>query len=340
MKQNSNENSSAKRFSFMESNWSLKQARWKPSSHPINQSVQDWFHFCDMLGEMHMTPAMSKDRSELISPAFYDGELYRKNVNVSGWGFLALDVDTPADDPYYLTMESMAAFLQQQDWNHVVYNSPSSQPHHHKFRVLIETREIARTEIAATKASFDQMIPFGDRSCKDLCRAYYRPGIYPDAHAGFFYKHDGIPLDVDWMIRTFSSPNVISKMLSHQQVEDRMQHMQRELAKRKCRFNLDDMITDNMRREFITACEGGRLFRLMVSIAKRALWFGYPITAQDIESLSLTFDVTATGKDRPNTLHEAANALAFAVSTHNTEKAQVAYIANLNKSKKERTRYV
>jgi hypothetical protein len=184
------------------------------------------------------------------------------------------------------------------------------------------------------------MIPFGDRSCKDLCRAYYRPGIYPDAHAGFFYKHDGIPLDLDWMIRTFSAPNVISKMLPPQQVEDHIQHMQRELAKRKCRFNLEDMITDNMRREFIMAAEGGRLFRLMVSIAKRALWFGYPISAQDIQTLSLDFDAGATGKNRHNTLHEATNALAFAVSTHNTEKAQVAYIANLNKSKKERTRYV
>lgn len=174
------------KFSYMTSFYSKKVQRYVPSPEITPMTAKDWTEFSKQLQALQDIEYDRKDLAPLISPAFYDEVLRRKNENVCGWSFLALDFDNGRE----LTFDDATQWIESLGYTYIAYTTASSKPHWHKFRIFIPfSRDVNPEEMDTVwKGAFEYFGRLTDPVCKDKSRGYYVPGTYPGAYKDFEYS--------------------------------------------------------------------------------------------------------------------------------------------------------
>lgn len=278
--------------------------------------------FSDLLYKLHQRPS-TKEKAPLISPAVYKPNTTRANDNVRYWGgWAALDID----DKLGVEGEDIYEFVRNRygSWCYTLYSTASSRHSYPKFRLVFPTkRRVKAKELRhfwfTLNTEFDSL---GDKQVKDFSRMYYVPANYVGAF-NFFDTNSGNALCPDRLMRQhpYVEPNPQSFL-------DRLPEEMREqvIEHRKAQLNNTDIRWNDYRdcpffpkrlaAEYVTITDTGwyhHLYRMMVSIATKAIQKGYPITAKEIETLIRQFDIDHGNwySKRP-ILKEANRALEFA----------------------------
>lgn len=273
-------------------------------------NFSSWESFVELLSGLHKQPGYKPERGEfsdrtspLISPAIYKKGTTRKNVNVTAWaGWAALDIDNFSDDNPF--PDALKAFA---EYDHVCYNSASSRNDNPKCRIILRlTEHVPANKIRhlwfALNREFNEL---GDPQTKDLSRLYYVPADYPGAYS-FFHVHSGERiLDpnklmrkhadfIDQPIQSLSAvlPEELQKKLNDYRLSNSIDH---DLVNkihwtsyRNCPFVNQNAVARYMT---LTSDWYHELYKIMVSIASRALKRGYPINATQIAQLAREIDI-------------------------------------------------
>lgn len=255
----------------------------------------DWEIFVDLLYKLSEITRSGKKDAELISPAVYKAGTTRANKNVECWGkWAAVDVDDYEGELNGI-LDRINCF------NTVIYSTASSKPEHPKFRIVfdlnrpVEAEEVRHFWFALNKHLGD----LGDPQTKDSSRMYYIPAKYADAY-NFFERTHGVPIDVDELKAKYEfvdkkgkdfldqlAPELQQKVLEHRQ--GKMTNTNFSWSSyRDCPF-----FPRKLAAEYRTINNTGwylTMYRIMVSIALKAINRGYPITSKEISELCREFD--------------------------------------------------
>jgi len=260
-----------------------------------------------------------KDGSPLITPSSFQQGTTRANRNVTQWnGWAALDVDD-YDGSFEETIEKFKKNY------FICYSSASSTKEKPKFRVILPlTSSVPAEKIRhfwyALNHEFGSV---GDAQTKDLSRMYYVPAQYPNAY-NFIFTNKAPLLDPVELMERHSFVNGFKSTF-----EDRMpEHIREKIAEyRKEQLTKTDIVWTNYHDcpfvnkqlviEYRTITDTGwyaKMYKIMTSIAMRALRAKYPITPDEIASLCKEIDAETGGwyKNRPMTL-EAARAIDYSL---------------------------
>lgn len=290
-------------------------------------TFESWERFVEFLKKLSTKPGYKPKKGEktdkkpspLITPAIYRPDTTRANTNVLAWaGWCAMDIDDYDCKPD----EILQRF---KDYAFVCYNTASSRKEHPKFRMLFPlTRHLEADEIRhfwfSLNRKFDET---ADGQCKDLSRMYYIPAQYPEAY-NFFFVNEGKDMNPDVLMNEFKEFR--SKKSLKDTLPEAMKKRFAEFAKAKLR-NRDYSWTgwkdcpffkDELFYEYATINETGwyaKMYSMMVSVATKAIYHGYPITPEEIATLMHEVDNANGGwyKNRPIEL-EAARAIDFALN--------------------------
>jgi len=260
-----------------------------------------------------------KDGSPLITPSSFQQGTTRANRNVTQWnGWAALDVDD-YDGSFEETIEKFKKNY------FICYSSASSTKEKPKFRVILPlTSSVPAEKIRhfwyALNHEFGSV---GDAQTKDLSRMYYVPAQYPNAY-NFIFTNKAPLLDPVELMERHSFVNGFKSTF-----EDRMpEHIREKIAEykkdkltninvhwssyRDCPFVNKQLVS-----EYRTITDTGwyaKMYKIMTSIAMRALRAKYPITPDQIARLCKEIDSETGGwyKNRPMTL-EAARAIDYSM---------------------------
>lgn len=260
-----------------------------------------------------------KDGSPLITPSSFEANTTRANRNVVQWnGWAALDVDD-----YEGTFEETVSKFKSNYF--ICYSSASSTKEKPKFRIILPlTKSVPADKIRhfwhALNHEFGSV---GDAQTKDLSRMYYVPAQYPNAF-NFIFTHKAKLLDpTDLMERHPFSEGFRNSF--HDKMPDHIKQKIMEYRKDRLTnvsikwtsYHDCPFVNKQLVMEYRTIHAGGwyhTMFRIMVSIATKALRAKYPIGPDDIAKLCREID-NETGcwyKDRPLTL-EASRAIDFSM---------------------------
>lgn len=283
-----------------------------------------WDSFEKMLFTMSLEKGKKggDDSSPLISPAIFRKDTTRANDNVLSWAkWCCIDVDG-----FEGTMEEVLEPLK--DYYYVCYSTASSTEDKPKFRVVFPlTDAVPASRIKHFWHSINSLVlGVVDAQTKDLCRMFYIPAQYPNAH-NFIFKNEG----------TFINPFELMNQFPYHGTSRRQKFIEtlpKELQKEVINYRknqLDNIVTwksykdckffpQDLGREYIANAgvpNGGnffRLYRIMVYIAGSAIKNNYPISANEIVELcrELDNDCGAIYKNR-NMESEAEHALSFAL---------------------------
>jgi hypothetical protein len=260
-----------------------------------------------------------KDGSPLITPSSFQQGTTRANRNVTQWnGWAALDVDD-YDGSFEETIEKFKKNY------FICYSSASSTKEKPKFRVILPlTSSVPAEKIRhfwyALNHEFGSV---GDAQTKDLSRMYYVPAQYPNAY-NFIFTNKAPLLDPVELMERHPFVNGFKSTF-----EDRMpEHIREKIAEyRKEQLTKTDIVWTNYHDcpfvnkqlviEYRTITDTGwyaKMYKIMTSIAMRALRAKYPITPDEIASLCKEIDAETGGwyKNRPMTL-EAARAIDYSM---------------------------
>ena len=278
----------------------------------------DWEIFVDLLYKLSEIPRSGKKDAQLISPAVYKAGTTRANKNVDCWGkWAAVDVDD-----YEGNMNAILNRLN--GLNAVIYSTASSKRESPKFRIVfdlnrpVEADEVRHFWFALNK----ELGELGDPQTKDSSRMYYIPAKYDGAY-NFFQRTRGVALDVDELKAKYEyvdkkgkdfldqlAPELQQKVLEHRQ--GKMTNTNFSWSSyRDCPF-----FPRKLAAEYRTINNTGwylTMYRIMVSIALKAINRGYPITSKEISELCREFDKDTGGwyANRPFEL-EANSAIRYA----------------------------
>lgn len=258
--------------------------------------------------------------SPLISPAVYLEEgATRSNENVTYWGgWACLDVDD-----YTAPLEEVFSGFMR--YRHICYSTASSRPDKPKFRVVIPlTRYVDASEIRAFWYAFNRELgEYGDGQTKDLSRMYYVPAQYPEASNFIFTHHNGPDMDPDSVMRLHPipagtgmnrlydlHPDLLKNALS--QLKGGLKRDITWTSYRDCPF----VSREGVRRyALLTSGWYTGLYKLMISIAMRAVKRGYDLTPYELETLAREIDADNGGWYGSRALQkESVNALEFALT--------------------------
>lgn len=287
----------------------------------------EWDRFVEFLEALSQEPGYKPAKGEtgvkgspLISPAvFTKGEL-RRNVNVLYWGgWAAIDIDEYDGKKPSQIVESFA------DYENVIYSTASSTRKKPKFRVVLQLAEnVPATKIRhfwyALNKEFNSL---ADPQTKDLARMFYIPGQYPAA-LNFFLKNKGKVLDPTELMEKHNDYSVqrhgfgasmsdeMQKRIGDYRLSQMGNTQYRWSGYRNCKFVSQKLVDEY---KCITGTGWySTMYRIMTSIASRAIYAKYPITPSEIADLCREID-NETGswyKGRPIEV-EAARAISFAL---------------------------
>jgi hypothetical protein len=291
-----------------------------------------WESFVDLLEKLSGQPGYKPKKGErpkfaspLISPAIFDPGATRSNASVSHWaGWAALDIDDWTPEGLEHLNENLRHIT------HVRYSTSSSTEYKPKFRLVFRLdsyveRDSIRAVWYALNKEFSEL---GDPQTKDLSRMFYVPAVYPNAY-NFFDRHDlgsqgaiivsellrRHPLPVHYSRNSFMDklPEHIQKKMTEYKKTKLNNTNIRWTSFRDCPFVNSDLVT-----EYATAQSNWyhKMYKILVSIASRAISRGYPITPDEISALARQIDDSTGGwyKNRPLEL-EAARAIEFSLRT-------------------------
>jgi hypothetical protein len=301
--------------------YSAKAQKWVPAAHLVsNRESTDWNAFVvEMIG-MWEAPQEEKAKADLVSPAFYGGNQYRKDENVLGWDMLFLDVDN--DDPSkYLSHAGMMEFLGAFGLNFLIYNSPSSTVDAERYRVVIPlSRTVDADEVKPLwKAMWQFTGGLGDPACKDRSRAYYVPGQYQGCDSPFIEGEvNGKPLDVDWLIGAYPPPAPVVPQAA--QETEGMDGFRDKLVKASVKayhrgiFD-SNLVTKTILEDYTSNKAGSYhlgMYTALCRIAGRAKTMGYPLTEAELFQIAREIDFYDGGFYSDEKLRaEAKDAMAY-----------------------------
>ncbi len=292
------------KYSFMESFFHQKAERWIPSANVNNEENINWHSFAVELEELSKVVYESKSTAPLISPAYYDGLVYRKNENVSGWSFLALDFDSGEQ-----TFDKIKHNMTTSDLNFVMYSTASNKITHNKFRLFMElNRNVMPCHMDAVwYAAFILFDGTSDAQCKDKSRGYYVPGNYPGAYSQFAYHSTGRAADVDILMQTYPMPKPVVPTFKPFVKAGRTYSWS---SIDNCPF-----VKAMWMNEYITRSGPGHyiaLYKFMCRVAGKAKELGYAINEMELAALTQELDLRKDGrwaKQHRNWKPEARNAI-------------------------------
>lgn len=284
--------------------------------------ITTWEKFVLLLKGLSERTLDGKQNAELISPAVFKPDSTRKSDNVLGWaGWAAVDVD---DHVFEGDLETS---LKEKfgDYQYVVYSTASSTVEQPKFRLVFNLSEqVEHDRLKHFWYALNQELgEIGDAQTKDVCRMYYVPGSYRDAH-NFFFTNDGEPLDVDYVLAKwpYDDTRNAASFLDRLPPAFREQVMDYRKAKLTSTHYTWTGYLDcpfwpkKLANEYITISSTGwyrQMYRIMIAIAGSAVYKGYPITASEVVNLCREFDAVNGNwyESRPMEV-EANNALEYA----------------------------
>lgn len=263
-------------------------------------SFDTYDEFEDLLYSLSKEPGYKPKKCErfhpnaspLISPAVFEGDVKRRNINVKRWGgWAALDVDD-----YDSTFdEALQTF---KDVRFTCYSSASSTKQHPKFRIVLPlNREVDAPEIKhfwyALSREFNSL---GDEQTKDLSRMYYVPAQYPNAFNFIVSNKESPILDVDSMLTKHDYAKAIGSKGFVSNLPDEVQKQLAEYRRGKLTntnfkwSGLSDcpFVNKKLISEYALITETGwyhKTYSIMLSIASNAMKRGYPITASELAAL-------------------------------------------------------
>lgn len=289
-------------------------------------SFQSWNEFKEYCKDLstYKSSKPSKDEytrnsAPLISPARYISGSTRANSNVEYWdSWCALDVD----EYEYSSLDNLRI-----NYEAFVYSTASSRENNLKFRILFPlTEKVYKQNITWFWKSLVSEIGYGDQQVKDASRMYYVPGQYNDAY-NFLKEYSGEYIDPNILMKKYSqySPSEalnILRILPSWISEENEIHKKAKFGEEKkytwtsihdCPFVNSEYIL-----EYKSISQTGwyaQMYKIMVSIASRAIKMGYNITSSEIAQLCRELD-NETGnwyKSRPME-KEAQRAIDYAFS--------------------------
>lgn len=264
----------------------------------------DFNTFEKMLYDLSTKPLNSKKDAQLISPATYQPNTTRANVNVVEWaGWCAVDVDDFKSEGD-LQNELYSRFGHYQ---YVCYSTGSSTEDFPKFRIVFPLRE----NVQAHKikhfwfALQSELGDLGDKQTKDLSRMYYIPGLYNGAYNFIFSNRIGSPVDpgelmIKWPYAEKANLNNffdrLPEKIQNQIIEHRKQKLDNTnihwTSYKDCPF-----FPRKLEAEYRMINNTGwyhKMYQIMVAIAGNAIKQQYPITSAEISKMCRELD-TETG---------------------------------------------
>jgi hypothetical protein len=257
-----------------------------------------------------------KADAPLISPATYQPETTRANVNVTGWGgFGIVDVDD-----YEGSIEDIHE--KYSEYKYVCYSTASSTKEHPKFRLVfplteyVEADKIKHFWFALNKEIGD----IADAQTKDLSRMYYVPSRYKGSY-NFIFSHDGVTMDPNKLMEQhrYVVPNEsFFDKLPNAIKEGLIQHRKERLSNtdfswtgyQDCPFVNKKQISD-----YKSITGSGwylQMYKIMVSTAGNAMQRGYPISAKEIAWICSDLDNDTGGwYGKRDMVKEAERAIEF-----------------------------
>lgn len=284
--------------------------------------LESFERFEGLLYGLSQEQRASKKEAQLISPAVFQPDTTRKNINVVEWGgWAAIDVD---DHVFECDLEQELKD-RYGSYTYICYSTASSTESHPKFRLVFQCSE--RVEQDRIRhfwfALNTELGCIGDRQTKDLSRMYFIPGLYDGAY-NFYFTNAGRPIEPSELIAKHpfvdsTKPSSFLDRLPLAMQQSILQHRKDSMnntdihwtSYRDCPFVSKKMLAD-----YSSISDTGwyaKMYQLMCSIAIKAVENRYPITSHQIADLCLELDRDTGGwyQNRPF-LVEAENAIEFA----------------------------
>jgi len=313
-------------YSFMTSFYSKKANRWLPSPKIENVTTNGWIGFvCDMLEEATLSYP-EKTVAPLISPAFYNTTLYRKNENVSGWSFICLDFDGGVS---YLDIINTYFLEPKENISFFAYHTASSTPELEKFRIIIPVdRVIQPLEIPdvwhGVYTLFNQQT---DKQCSDMSRGYYVPWGYDiskletlvfgdkniyslKGNNRITFNIEGSPLNVDGLLLINPLPKLRPISPPTSQIT--------QLRSKLTQITKQKLVKSDWQKEYWMAgnkINGGyhrEFYKYLLKIVLRANYFGIELTENELIEFARELDIKDHGGpyyDEHEYRRQAKNAL-------------------------------
>jgi hypothetical protein len=262
------------------------------------------------------------DSSPLITPAIFRKNTTRANDNVLSWAkWCCIDVDD-----FDGTIENVLAPLKE--YYYVCYSTASSTKDAPKFRVVFPlTDSVAASRIKHFWHSINSLVlGVVDAQTKDLCRMFYVPAVYPNAH-NFIFKNEGKIINPFELMSQFP---YYANLRRKKFIDTLPKELQKEVVNYR-KNQLDNIVTwksykdckffpQDLGREYIAnagVANGGnffRLYRIMIYIAGSAIKNNYPISASEIVDLCQELDRECGNIYKYRNMEsEAEHALEFAL---------------------------
>jgi len=257
----------------------------------------NWSEFKSLFYQLSKQPLASKEDANLISPATYQPNTTRKNVNVVDWGgWCAVDVDEH-------NFEGDLKNELDSRYTYICYSTASSREDFPKFRLVFPLTK--RVESDSIKhfwyALNTELNSIGDKQTKDYSRMYYIPSTYSGAF-NFIFDNTGVDIDPDELM--FKHPYAEKSNLNN--FFDRLpEDIKQEYLKHK-KQRLDNtnihwtsykdcpFFPKKLGSEYRLITNTGwyhKMYQIMVAIAGNAIKKQYPITAQEISKLCRELDM-------------------------------------------------
>lgn len=265
-----------------------------------NMSFSSWEEFESLLFKLSTRDIKDKKDAELISPAVYEDGTTRANKNVTEWGrWAAVDVDEHVFEGD-LENELRSRYG---DWYYVCYSTASSTNDHPKFRLVFPLKGTVKADRIkqfwyALNTELDSV---GDRQTKDLSRMYYTPANYAGAN-NFIFVNVGSYIDPDALIAKHPLAETKKGATFFERLPESMQNMIVQHRKdqadnatiRWTSYHDCPFVSRNAVDHYKGIQDTGwyhGMYKLMVSIAGRAVEAKYPITPNEIATLCREIDL-------------------------------------------------
>ena len=257
----------------------------------------NWSEFKSLFYQLSKQPLASKEDANLISPATYQPNTTRKNVNVVDWGgWCAVDVDEH-------NFEGDLKNELDSRYTYICYSTASSREDFPKFRLVFPLTK--RVESDSIKhfwyALNTELNSIGDKQTKDYSRMYYIPSTYSGAF-NFIFDNTGVDIDPDELM--FKHPYAEKSNLNNffdRLPEDIKQEYLRHKKQRLDNTNIHwtsykdcPFFPKKLGSEYRLITNTGwyhKMYQIMVAIAGNAIKKQYPITAQEISKLCRELDM-------------------------------------------------
>lgn len=296
-----------------------------------SQFATSWNELHDLLLSSDLQAERSRKEDQLcFAGCRFDGT--RSKQNGRDACVIALDVDNGWDlfDARAAAEDMLAPF--------VIYTTTKHTRDHHRFRIVMPLNRAVQGEEyeALWRAIERRLAPLGgelDAKTRDISRLSLMPvrwtGEYADldytgADAVAFGRPDGIPIDVDAMIKAHPAPvearRAQSGELGTLATGEWSEGAERALMRRWRNSRVDratladingPLVKPERLEAELTATSGGRMYRFLCSCAVVARVGGFDIDASILEDLGRQFS-RMVGRDTAGLKVDAKNAINYA----------------------------